>query len=139
MLESELEDELGYSKYDYRTKETDNSRNGYRGKALQTSAGEIELQVPRDRKSEYKPEIIPNHQKGLSGDIEDKILSMYAKGMTQGDISRHIQDMYGFSVSDSVVSRITDKILPVAKEGRQRPRSEVYAVMFLDAIHYEVR
>lgn len=139
MLDSELEDELGYSKYDYRLKDTDNSRNGYRSKALQTSAGEIELSVPRDRKGDYEPEIIPNHQKRLSGDIEDKILSMYAKGMTQSDISRHIQDMYGFSVSDSVVSRITDKILPVAKEWQQRPLSSVYAVMFLDAIHYNVR
>jgi len=139
MLNAELEDELGYSKYDYKVKETDNSRNGYRGKTVQSSAGEIELQIPRDRKGDYEPEIIPNHEKRLSGDIEDKILSMYAKGMSQSDISRHIQDMYGFSVSDSVVSRITDKILPAAKEWQQRPLSDIYAVMFLDAIHYNVR
>lgn len=139
MLESELDEELGYNKYDYRSKDTGNSRNGYRSKNVQTSAGEIELNVPRDRNGDYEPEIIPNHQKRLSGDIEDKILSMYAKGMTQGDISRFIQDMYGFSVSDSVVSRITDKILPIAKEWQQRPLSGIYAVMFLDAIHYNVR
>ena len=139
MLNSELEEELGYSKYDYKNKQTENSRNGYSKKNILTSNGEIGLNIPRDRAGEYEPQIIEKHQTRLSGDIEEKIISMYAKGMTQNDISSHIQDMYGFEVSDSVVSRITDKILPIAKEWQMRPLERIYAIMFLDAIHYNVR
>jgi len=139
MLNSELEEELGYSKYDYKNKQTENSRNGYSKKNILTSNGEIELNIPRDRAGEYEPQIIEKHQTRLSGDIEEKIISMYAKGMTQNDISSHIQDMYGFEVSDSVVSRITDKILPIAKEWQMRPLERIYAIMFLDAVHYNVR
>ena len=139
MLESELDDELGYNRYDYRNKKTDNSRNGYSKKSLATSNGEIELSVPRDRNGEFEPAIVEKHQTRLSADIEEKIISMYAKGMTQSDISGHIQDMYGFSVSDSVVSRITDKIMPVIRDWQQRPLEEVYAVVFMDAVHYHVR
>ena len=109
-LEAELDEELGYSKYDYKNKATDNSRNGHSSKTLRTSFGD-----------------------------EEKILSMYAKGMTTGDIEAHIQDIYGICVSDSTVSRITDKILPIAKEWQQRPLESIYAVVFLDAIHYHVR
>jgi len=98
-----------------------------------------ELSVPRDRKGEYEPQLIKKHQTSLSGDIEEKILSMYAKGMSTSDIEAHIQDIYGLSVSDSTVSRVTDKILPVVKEWQQRPLENVYAVVFMDAIHFHVR
>ena len=138
-LDAELEDELGYSKYDYRNKETDNSRNGHSSKTLRTSFGDVEVSVPRDRKSEFEPRLLKKNQTSISQDIEEKILSMYAKGMTTGDIEAHIRDIYGIDVSDSTVSRITDKILPVAKEWQQRPLESVYAVVFLDAIHYHVR
>ena len=138
-LDAELEDELGYSKYDYRNKETDNSRNGHSSKTLRTSVGDVEVSVPRDRKSEFEPQMLKKNQTSISQDIEEKILSMYAKGMTTGDIEAHIRDIYGIDVSDSTVSRITDKILPVAKEWQQRPLESVYAVVFLDAIHYHVR
>ena len=138
-LEGELEEELGYSKYDYRNKETDNSRNGHSGKTVRSSFGEIELNVPRDRKGEYEPQLVKKHQTSLSGDIEEKILSMYAKGMSTSDIEAHIHDIYGLSVSDSTVSRVTDKILPVVKEWQQRPLESVYAVVFMDAIHFHVR
>ena len=138
-LDAELEDELGYSKYDYRNKETDNSRNGHSSKTLRTSFGDVEVSVPRDRKSEFEPQLLKKNQTSISQDIEEKILSMYAKGMTTGDIEAHIRDIYGIDVSDSTVSRITDKILPVAKEWQQRPLESVYAVVFLDAIHYHVR
>lgn len=120
-LDAELEDELGYSKYDYRNKETDNSRNGHSSKTLRTSFGDVEVSVPRDRKSEFEPQLLKKNQTSISQDIEEKILSMYAKGMTTGDIEAHIRDIYGIDVSDSTVSRITDKILPVAKEWQQRP------------------
>ena len=138
-LEGELDEELGYSKYDYRNKETDNSRNGYSEKTLKTSLGELELAVPRDRKGEFEPQIVKKNQTTLSGDIEDKILSMYAKGMTTGDIEAHIREIYGLEVSDTTISRVTDKILPVVKEWQMRPLDEIYAVVFMDAVHFHVR
>ena len=138
-LEAELDDELGYSKYDYRNKDTDNSRNGHSTKTMKTSFGEVDIAVPRDRKGEFEPQLVRKQQTSLSGDIEEKILSMYAKGMTTRDIDAHIREIYGIEVSDSTVSRITDKILPVVKEWQQRPLEEIYAVVFLDAIHYHVR
>jgi len=138
-LEAELEDELGYSKYDYRNKGTENSRNGHSAKTLRTSFGNVDVCVPRDRKGEFEPQVLKKNQTSVSQDIEEKILSMYAKGMTTGDIESHIQDIYGVEVSDTTVSRITDKILPIAKEWQQRPLEAVYAVVFLDAIHYHVR
>ena len=138
-LEAELDDELGYSKYDYRNKDTENSRNGYSRKSVKTSVGSVEIAVPRDRNGEFEPQIIKKNETSLAGDIEEKILSMYAKGMTTNDISSHIEDIYGLEVSDSLVSRITDKILPVVKEWQQRPLENIYAVVFMDAIHYNVR
>lgn len=138
-LETELDDELGYSRYDYCNKNTENSRNGHSSKTLRTSFGDVEVAVPRDRKGEFEPQLLKKNQTSISQDIEEKILSMYAKGMTTGDIEAHIQDIYGVDVSDTTVSRITDKILPVAKEWQQRPLEAVYAVVFLDAIHYHVR
>lgn len=138
-LEAELDDQLGYSRYDYKNKDTDNSRNGHSSKTLRTSFGDVEVSVPRDRKSEFDPKVLRKNQTSISQDIEEKILSMYAKGMTTGDIEAHIQDIYGVDVSDTTVSRITDKILPAAKEWQQRPLESIYAVVFLDAIHYHVR
>ena len=138
-LETELDEELVYSRYDYRNKNTENSRNGHSSKTLRTSFGDVEVAVPRDRKGEFEPQLLKKNQTSISQDIEEKILSMYAKGMTTGDIEAHIQDIYGVDVSDTTVSRITDKILPVAKEWQQRPLEAVYVVVFLDAIHYHVR
>ena len=138
-LDAELDEELGYSRYDYKSKNTDNSRNGHSSKTLRTSFGDVEVSVPRDRKGEFEPQVLKKNQTSISQEIEEKILSMYAKGMTTGDIETHIRDIYGIEVSDTTVSRITDKILPIAKEWQQRPLESVYAVVFLDAIHYHVR
>lgn len=138
-LDAELDDELGYSKYDYKNKDTDNSRNGYSQKTLRTSFGDVEVSVPRDRNGEFEPQILKKNQTSISQDVEEKILSMYAKGMTTSDIEAHIRDIYGIEVSDTTVSRVTDKILPIAKEWQQRPLEAIYAVVFLDAIHYHVR
>ena len=138
-LDAELTEELGYSKYDYRNKETENSRNGHSSKTLRTSYGNIDVSVPRDRKGEFEPQLLKKNQTSITQDVEEKILSMYAKGMTTGDIEAHIRDIYGLEVSDTTVSRITDKILPVAKEWQSRPLESVYAVVFMDAIHYHVR
>ena len=136
-LEGELDEELGYSKYDYRNKDTDNSRNGYSSKKLKTSFGETEIEIPRDRKGEFEPNLIKKHQTSISGDIEEKILSMYAKGMTTSDIETHIRDIYGLSISDSTISRVTDKILPVVKEWQSRPLESIYP--FMDAVYFHVR
>ena len=138
-LEGELDDELGYTKYDYRNKSGENSRNGYSKKTLKTSFGETEIKIPRDRDGEFEPQLIKKNQTTLTGDIEEKILSMYAKGMTTSDIETHIQDIYGLECSDSTISRITDRILPVVREWQSRPLEEVYAVVFMDAIHFHVR
>ena len=138
-LEAELTGELGYSKYDYKNKETKNSRNGYSSKKLRTNYGEVDVSIPRDRKGEFEPQLLKKNQTSISQDIEEKILSMYAKGMSTRDIEAHIRDIYGLEVSDTTVSRITDKILPVAREWQQRPLESIYAVVFLDAIHYHVR
>ena len=91
------------------------------------------------QQGEFDPQILKKNQTGISQDVEEKILSMYAKGMTTSDIETHIRDIYGIEVSDTTVSRVTDKILPIAKEWQQRPLEAIYAVVFLDAIHYHVR
>ena len=138
-LEIELDESLGYSKYDYKNKDTDNNRTGYSKKNLRTSFGDVEISVPRDRKGEFEPQLVKKNQTSISQDIEEKIFSMYAKGMITSDIESHIQDIYGLSVSDTTISRITDKILPLAKEWQQRPLEPLYTVVFMDAIHYHVR
>ena len=138
-LDAELDEELGYSRYDYKNKDTDNSRNGHSSKTLKTSFGEVDIDIPRDRKGEFDPMILKKNQTSISQDVEEKILSMYAKGMTTSDIETHIRDIYGLQISDTTISRITDKILPIAKEWQQRPLEPIYAVVFLDAIHYHVR
>ena len=138
-LEGQLDDELGYTKHDYRNKETNNSRNGYSKKTVHSSFGDMAIDVPRDRKSEFEPQLIQKNQNTLSQDIEAKIISMYAKGMSTGDIEDHVKDLYGLDISDSTISRITDKVLPLVKEWQSRPLEEIYAVVFLDGIHFHVR
>lgn len=138
-LEAELDEELGYEPYDVKNKSTDNSRNGHSKKSLRTSMGKVEIDIPRDRNGDFEPQLIRKNQTSISQNMENKIISMYAKGMSTSDIEAHIRDIYGLSVSDSTVSRITDKILPEAKEWQQRPLESVYAVVFMDAIHYHVR
>ena len=138
-LEQEMDEELGYSKYDYRNKETDNSRNGHSQKTMHTSYGDMEIDIPRDRKGEFEPQIVKKYQNTITQDMEEKIISMYAKGMTTNDIESHMRELYDIEISDSTISRITDKILPIVKEWQERPLEEIYAVVFMDAIHYHVR
>ena len=138
-LEAELDEELGYEPYDVKNKNTENSRNGHSKKTLRTSMGKVEIDIPRDRNGDFEPKILPKNQTSISQDMESKIISMYAKGMSVSDIEKHIRDIYGLEISDTTVSRITDKVLPAAKEWHQRPLESIYAVVFLDAIHYRVR
>ena len=138
-LDAEMDEQLGYERYDAKGKETDDSRNGHSKKTLRTSFGDTTIQIPRDRKGEFDPVILRKNQTSISQDVEAKIISMYAKGMSTTDIGDHIRDIYGIEVSESTVSRITDKVLPEAREWQQRPLESIYAVMFMDAIHYHVR
>ena len=138
-LEAELDEELGYEPYDVKNKNTENSRNGHSKKTLRTSMGKVEIDIPRDRNGDFEPKILPKNQTSISQDMESKIISMYAKGMSVSDIEKHIRDIYGLEISDTTVSRITDKVLPAAKEWQQRPLESIYSVVFLDAIHYRVR
>lgn len=138
-LDGELDDYLGYDRYDYQAKETDNSRNGHSKKTMHSTYGDVAVQVPRDRNGDFEPKLIPKYATELTQDIENTIISMYAKGMTTGDIETHVKDIYGSKISDSTVSRVTDRVLPMMKEWQDRPLEEVYAIVYLDAIHYSVR
>ena len=138
MLEGEMEEELGYSKYNYDEKNTENSRNGYSPKSVRSEYGEIELNIPRDRHNEFEPKIIPKYQREITG-IEGQIVALYAKGMSNRDIEDHLKNIYGIEVSATMISKITDKIIPEIKEWQTRQLEEVYPIVFMDAIHYSVR
>ncbi len=136
LLSAELEDELGYKKYERKTKK--NSRNGSSKKTVRSDYGNLELDIPRDRLWEFEPKAVPKHSKDISA-IEDKVISMYAKGMSQRDISAHIEDMYGIPLSASLVSKMTDKIIPLVEQWQNRALEERYPFIFMDAIHYKVK
>jgi transposase-like protein len=138
MLETEIEEDLGYSKYDYEEKKTENSRNGYTPKTVRSEYGKIDLNIPRDRKNEYEPQIIPKYQREITG-IEGQIIALYAKGMSNRDIEDHLRGLYGIDVSPTMISKITDKILPEIREWQTRQLEETYPIVFMDAIHYSVR
>jgi len=137
MLDAELTEHLGYEKYSPNGKNTGNSRNGKTHKTLKNDNGEIELTVPRDRNGTFDPVIVKKYKRTL-GPIEDKIISMYAKGMTTRDIQSHVQKFYGLDVSATLVSQITDKIIDLAKQWHNRPLESVYPIVFFDAINYKV-
>jgi len=138
MLEAELENELGYSKYDYKNKVTPNSRNGHSKKTLRSDYGKLDIDVPRDREGQFEPAVVKKYQNDVSS-IDDQVLSMYARGMTTRDIKAHLENIYRVDASPELISRITDKILPLVTEWQARPLSTVYAILFMDAIHYKVR
>lgn len=136
MLESEMNEHLGYDKYE--RSEEPNYRNGTKPKSVRSKYGEFEVDVPQDRQSTFEPQVVPKRKKDISG-IEDKIISLYAKGMTTTQISEMIEDIYGFEISEGMVSDITDKLLPQIEEWQNRPLSDVYPIVFIDAIHFSVR
>lgn len=138
MLEAEMDQQLGYSKYDYKNKDTDDSRNGFSKKTVTSSMGDINLDIPRDRKGDFEPKAVKKNQTDISN-IEDQVLSMYAKGMTTRDISGHLKSVYGVDASAEMISHMTDRILPLAKEWQNRPLEKKYAIVFMDAVHYHVR
>jgi len=138
VLEAEMKEHLGYDKNSPAGNNSGNSRNGKSSKTLKTDEGEITIDIPRDRNGEYEPIIVPKHQR-LIGDLENKVISMYAKGMSTRDIQMHIEDIYGLKLSAASVSNITDTIISMVKEWQARPLEEVYPIVFLDAIHYKVK
>ncbi len=138
MLNSELDDELGYEKYDTPNKETDNSRNGFSKKTVRSEFGEVDLDIPRDRNGEIEPQIVKKHQTEIKG-IEGQIIALYGKGMSNRDIESHLNELYGIEVSPTLISKITDRILPEIKEWQNRMLKSVYPIVFMDAIHYSVR
>ena len=136
MLEKEMDDHLGYDRYE-RSGEP-NYRNGTKSKTVRSKYGEFQVDVPQDRQSSFEPQVLPKRQKDISS-IDDKIIALYAKGMTTRQISEMIEDIYGFEVSEGMVSDITDKLLPRIEEWQNRPLSSVYPIVFIDAVHFSVR
>ena len=136
MMEAEMDEHLGYESYE--RSENPNSRNGYKQKQIRSKYGETTLSVPQDRDSTFEPKIVKKRQKDISA-IDDKIISMYAKGMTTRQISEMIEDIYGFEVSEGMVSDITDRLLPEIEEWQNRPLAEVYPILFIDAVHFSVK
>lgn len=136
MMEAEMDDHLGYQKSEQ--SDSDDYRNGYKSKRVNSSYGSMDIDIPQDRKSTFEPQIVKKRQKNIS-DIDQKIISMYTKGMTTRQISETIEDIYGFETSEGFISDVTDKILPQIEDWQNRPRDEVYPILYIDAIHYSVR
>ena len=138
MLQGEMNNHLGYDSNDKGPKNTTNRRNGYTKKTLKTTQGEVEIESPRDRDGSFEPILIPKRKKDVSA-IEEKVLAMYARGMSQRDISSTIEDIYGFSVSHEMISDITDAILPELEEWRARPLKKCYPFLFVDCMYVSLR
>lgn len=136
MMEAEMDHHLGYEK-SHRS-DSENARNGYKSKNVRSSYGEFQLEVPQDRNSTFEPQVVPKRQKDIS-EIDRKIIAMYGRGMTTRQISEQIEDIYGFDVSESFVSDVTDKIMPEIMEWQSRPLDDIYPIVFIDAVHFSVR
>lgn len=136
MLAAELDNHLGYDEYE--RSDSSNARNGKKQKQIRSKYGEMTIDVPQDRNSSFEPKVVKKRQKDISN-IEDKIISMYAKGLTTRQISDQVEDIYGFEVSEGMVSDITDRLLPEIEDWQQRPLSQVYPIVYIDAVHFSVR
>lgn len=138
MLQGEMESHLGYGSNDRGAKGSENRRNGYTSKTVKSSMGDIAIRTPRDRDGSFKPQIIPKRTKDVSG-IEDKVLSMYAKGMSQRDIADTVEEIYGFEISHETISTITDRVIDVAREWQNRPLKPFYTFLFVDCLYVNIR
>lgn len=138
MLEAEMDVSIGYPKNEKCELVVDNKRNGYSSKTVKSQFGEFEVDIPRDRNGEFEPKIIPKYQRKISG-IEDKVISLYARGMSTRDIHDQLLDIYGIELSAEMVSKITDRIIPDIKEWQSRPLNPIYPFCFMDAIHYKIK
>ena len=138
MLKAELDEHLGYERYEQNPKETTNRRNGSTKKTVRSRDGELELNIPRDREGSFEPQIIPKGQKDVS-EIQEKVMSMYAKGLSDRDISAIIQDIYGFTLSHETISRIVDNVMPRFEDWQSRPLESIYAFAYVDAMVVKVK
>lgn len=138
MLQGEMNSHLGYTNNDHGAKQTTNRRNGYASKKIKTSGGEIDIKVPRDRESSFNPKLIPKRQKDVS-EIENKVIAMYARGMSQRDISATIEDIYGFEISHEVISQITDSVLEELEKWQTRTLKKMYTFLFVDCMYVTIR
>lgn len=138
MLQGEMDGHLGYGSNDHGPKSTTNRRNGYNSKTLKTTMGEVEIQAPRDRDGSFDPQIIPKRTTDVSG-IEEKVLTMYAKGMSQRDIADTIEEIYGFEISHDTISTITDRVIETAHEWQNRPLKKFYTFVFVDCLYVNIR
>ena len=138
MLQGEMDSHLGYSNNDHGAKKTTNRRNGYTNKTLKTSYGNIDIKAPRDREGSFDPVSIPKRTTDVSG-IEDKVLAMYARGMSNRDISSTIEDIYGFEISHETISNITDRVIETAHEWQNRPLKKFYTFLFVDCLYVTMR
>jgi putative transposase len=137
-LEGEMDSHLGYSRHSPEGRNNGNSRNGHRAKTVITEAGPVEISVPRDRDSAFEPKIVAKRQRRLSG-VEDMVISLSAKGLTHGEISAHLEEVYGAEVSKQTITAITDRVMEGMAEWQNRPLDAVYAVVFIDAIQVKIR
>lgn len=138
ILRAEQEAHLGFEPHEATVAPKDNYRNGYSKKTIKTSSGEVEIEVPRDRKGTFEPQFVQKHQ-SFDPDLEARVISMYARGMSVRDIGQQLQEFYGTEVSPSLISKITDKVLEGVNQWQARPLDDLYPVVFMDAIHYKVR
>jgi len=138
MLEAELDTELGYPKNGDKPDGSTNRRNGHSSKKVRSSYGELDLTTPRDREGEFEPIIIRKNQKEVPG-IEEQIIALYAKGVSVRDIQAHLNQLYGIEVSPTLISNVTNRIMPLIRDWQSRPLQNVYAAVFLDAIHFKVK
>jgi putative transposase len=138
IFEAEMEYHLGYSKHHADGIHSGNSRNGYSKKTIKSKFGNTVLNIPRDRRGDFEPQIIKKHETAING-LDEQIIALYSKGMSTRDIEEHMRDIYGISVSPSMVSKVTDKIIPTIYEWHARPLDRVYTIIYLDAIHFKVK
>ena len=138
LLEAELAEELGYEKYAAEGRNSGNNRNGVRTRGLRTSNGEVTVRVPRDRNGEYQPKLLERYATNTN-ELEEKIIGMYARGMSTRDIQDMLAEMYGVEVTAATVSNITDKVWPLVEEWQNRPLAPIYSIIYLDAIHLRIR
>lgn len=138
MLQGEMNAHLGYENNDHGAKTTANRRNGYGQKTIKTTRGNVEINVPRDRDASFEPKVIPKREKDVSG-IENKVLAMYARGMSQRDISSTIEDIYGFNISAETISNITDSVLDRLEDWQNRPLKKFYTFLFIDCMYVTIR
>ena len=138
MLQGEMDNHLGYQSNDHHPKDTENRRNGYTEKTVKTSYGEVDIKSPRDREGTFEPQVIKKRQRDASG-LEDKVLAMYARGMSQRDIASTVEDIYGFEISHEQISNITDRILDEVNEWQNRPLKPFYPFLFVDCMYVSIK